>query len=264
MLIANSESIYYGNIEIEKAILNEEIVWGKIYLRSKNILSPDGFTVGTPVTKDGLASNKTTRAINLPGTLDFTAVRSYWSDWGDDIFDGWGFFYLYDPEFNNYSAIVLNDSNFNAADGIISTQTFTLNSRTFTVKYGYPVQGIFKFDISVNDNKNFQFGFDGNLGSNGSTSNNLLSYDYSIGSESFRLHYNYNVQTNLPTEKFYTYVVPYNKNQNKLASTYTRRLYDIDNLALYTVPVKKGVTIYVAKQNDVRDWVVNDLELRFL
>jgi hypothetical protein len=264
MLIANSNSIYYGSTELEKAILGGNTVWGKKYLRSRNVLSASGFTVGTTVTKDGSSTNKTTRAINLPGNTDFTAARSYWSDWGDDIFDSWGFFYLYDPEFNNYRAIVLTEGNFNAADGTISTQTFTLNSRTFTIKYGYPVQGIFKFDISVNDNNSFQFGFDGNLGSNGFTSNNLLSYDYVLNDEQFRLHYNYNVQTNNSSEKFYTYVVPYAKNQNKLLSTYTRRLYDVDNLALYTVPVKRGVTIYVAKQNDVKDWVVNDLELQFL
>jgi hypothetical protein len=262
MLIADSKAIYYGNTEIGKAILNDEIVWGKLYLLSQNSLSDNGFSVGTVITKDGLSTNRTTRAINLPGNSDLTAVRSYWQDWGDDIFDSWGFFYLYDPELNNYLGIVLN--NINSADGVINTQTFTFNSRTFTFKYGYPVQGIFKFDISVNDNKNFQFGFDGNLGSNGFTVNNLLSFDYSIGNENFRLHYNNNFQSNLTSERFYTYVVPYDKNQNKLTTTYTRRIYDIDNLALYTVPVKKGVTIYISKQVDTRDWVVNDLELRFL
>jgi hypothetical protein len=263
MLIANSSAIYYGNKEIEKAILNQEVVWGKLYLLSRNILTAEGFSTGTSITKDGAVTTKTTRAINLPGTVDMINIsRSYWQDWGDDIFDSWGFFYLYDPEFNNYLGIVLN--NINSADGTINTQTFTFNSRVFTFKYGYPVQGIFKFDISVNDNKNFNFGFDGNLGSNGSTVNNVLAHDYTIGSESFRLHYNHNFQGTLPSESFYTYVVPYNKNQNKLSTTYTRRVYDIDNLALYTVPVKKGVTIYISKQVDVREWIINDLQVGFL
>jgi hypothetical protein len=265
MLIANAEAIYYGSTEIEKAILDNEIVWGKLYLRSRNVLTAEGFPTGSTITKDGASAIRTTRAANLPGNTDMINVaRSYWADWGNDIFDTWGFFYLYDPEFQNYRGIVLNDTNFNAADGTISTQTFTLNSRTFTVKYGYPVQGIFKFDISVNDNKDFQFGFDGNLGSNGSTVNNVLAYDYTIGSQSFRLHYNNNYQGTLPSESFYTYVVPYDKNQNKLSSTYVRRVYDIDNLALYSVPVKKGVTVYLSKQVDVREWVVNDLELSSL
>lgn len=265
MLIANSQAIYYGSTEIEKAILDNEIVWGKLYLTSRNNLTADGFSTGTSVTKDGTSTNYTTRAPNLPGSTDMISVaRSYWQDWGDDIFDSWGFFYLYDPEFGNYRGIVLNETNFNAADGVISTQTFTFNSRVFTFKYGYPVQGIFKFDISVNDNKDFQFGFDGNLGSNGFTVNNLLAHDYTIGNETFRLHYNNNFQSNLPSERFYTYFVPYNKSQNKTASPYVRRLYNVDNLALYTVPVKKGVTVYISKQVDTRDWVINDLQLGFL
>ena len=264
MLISDAKAIYYGSTEIEKAILDGEIVWGKTYLRSKNTLSDEGFQIGTVVTKDGSTANWTTRAPNLPGNTDLVAVRSYWQDWGDDIFDNWGFFYLYDPEFNNYRAIVLNDANFNAADGVISTQTFTFNSRVFTFKYGYPVQGIFKFDISVNDNKTFQFGFDGNLGSNGFTVNNLLSHDYTLNGESFRLHYNNNFQSNLPSERFYTYFVPYEKERNKTSSPYVRRLYNIDNLALYTVPLRKGVNIYIAKQADTRDWVINDLKLDFI
>jgi hypothetical protein len=264
MLIGDAKAIFYGSSEIEKAILDGNIVWGKTYLRSRNVLTDEGFETGTEVLKDGLVTNRTTRAANLPGNTDFTAPRSYWQDWGDDIFDSWGFFYLYDPEFQNYRAIVLNDANFNAADGIISTQTFTFNSRVFTFKYGYPVQGIFKFDISVNDNKTFQFGFDGNLGSNGFTVNNLLNFDYTLGSESFRLHYNNNFQSNLTTERFYTYFVPYEKERNKMSSPYVRSLYNIDNLALYTVPLRKGVNIYISKQVDTRNWVINDLELGFI
>lgn len=265
MLITDAKAVYYGSVEIEKAILANQTVWGKTYLRSRNVLADEGFSTGTPVLKDGRSTSYTTRAINLPGNTDIVSVtRSYWQDWGDDIFDSWGFFYLYDPAQNNYRGIVLNESNFNAADGVISTETFTFNSRVFTIKYGYPVQGIFKFDISVNDNNTFQFGFDGNLGSNGFTVNNLLAHDYTLDGESFRLHYNNNFQSNLPTERFYTYVIPYEKSLNKLSTTYTRRLYNTDNLALYTVPVRRGVNIYISKQVDTRNWVINDLELNFL
>jgi hypothetical protein len=264
VLIQDAKAIYYGSTELEKAILNNNVVWGKTYLRSRNVLTSEGFSTGTSITKDGFSSSYTTRAANLPGNSDIVnVVRSYWQDWGDDIFDSWGFFYLYDPEFQNYRGIVLNDANFNAADGVISTQTFTFNSRVFTFKYGYPVQGIFKFDISVNDNKTFHFGFDGNLGSNGFTVNNLLAHDYTLNGETFKLHYNNNFQSNLPSESFFTYFVPYEKEKNKTASPYVRKLYNIDNLALYTVALKKGVNIYISKQVDVRDWVINDLEFNF-
>jgi hypothetical protein len=99
------------------------------------------FLSGTAVQKME-PTNYTTRAANLPGDTDMISVaRSYWQDWGDDIFDSWGFFYLYDPEFNNYRGIVLNETNFNAADGVISTQTFTFNSRTVYYQIWLPCPG---------------------------------------------------------------------------------------------------------------------------
>jgi hypothetical protein len=53
MLIANSQAIYYGSTEIEKAILDNEVVWGKIYLRSRNVLTDEGFSIRHCCTKDG-------------------------------------------------------------------------------------------------------------------------------------------------------------------------------------------------------------------
>jgi len=262
MLISDSTALYLGSTPLYRAYLDEEIVWGIKYLQSDNVTSANGFTVGTFADKTFTTSNRTTLAAYLPGNTDYTAARSYWTDWGDDIFDSWGFFYIYDPAFNNYRAIVLTDMD--SADGVQNTATFSLNSRTFTVKYGYPVQGIFKFDISVNDkNKDFIFGFDGNLGSNGTTINSNLAADYTLNDQSFKLHYNYNYQGSNPSEKFYTYVVPYELSKNKATRSFTRHLYNIDNLALYTAPVKRGTTIYVAKQNYVKDWVINDLQIDF-
>jgi hypothetical protein len=260
MLISDATAINYGTLPLYRAYLGSNLVWGLTDLRSVNNITPDGFSVGTVVNKTFDTANKKTLALYLPGNNDFEAPRSYWPDWGDDIFDSWGFFYLYDVVANNYRAIVL--TGMDSADGVQNTATFSLNGITYTVKFGYPVQGIFKFDVSSSDpSRSFVFGFDGNLGSNGTTINSNLAADYSVDGESFKLHYNYNYQGALPSENFYTYFVPYEKSKNKTTRSFTRYLYGVDNLSIHSVPVKRGVTIYIAKQQDTKDWIVNDLEL---
>lgn len=260
MLISDAKAIYYGDTDIYKAYLGDTLVWGLSYITSQNNTTDGGHTVGSAVNKTTATAQRKTLAAYLPGTLDFDAVRKYWTDWGDDVFDSWGFFYIYDPEQNNYLAV--NMADMEEDDGVISEDQFLFNGRTFTVRYGYPVQGIFKIDISVDDRtKDFQFGFDGNLGSDSFTINSVLSADYTLNSESFKLHYNYNYQGTLPSEKFYTYFVPYEPSKNKTTRSYTRQLYSTDNLAMYSVPVRRGLTVYVAKQADVKDWIINDLQI---
>lgn len=260
MLISDARAVYYGNTDIYRVYLGDTIVWGLSYITSNNNLGDQGLTVGTVVNKQTAQTQKKTLAQYLPGTTDFDAVRKYWTDWGDDIFDSWGFFYLYDPQQNNYLA--LNMTDMEQPDGVISEDQFLFNGRTFTVNYGYPAQGIFKIDITVDDrNSDFVFGMDGNLGSDGSTINNILAADYTLNGQDFKLHYNYNYQGTNPTEKFYTYVVPYEPQKNKTTRSYTRYLYSTDNLSIHSVPVKRGVTVYISKQADVKNWVINDLNL---
>lgn len=260
MLISDAQAVYYGDTDIYKVYLGDTVVWGISYLTSENNTTDGGYTIGTSVNKATATTQKKTLAAYLPGNADFDAVRKYWTDWGDDIFDSWGFFYIYDPEQNNYLALNMPDMEEN--DGVISEDDFIFNGRTFTVKYGYPVQGIFKIDISVDDrSKDFQFGFDGNLGSDGTTINSVLSQEYTIDGQDYNLYYNYNYQGANPPEKFYTYFVPYELSKNKDSRTYTRHLYSTDNLAMYSVPVRRGLTVYIAKQADVKDWVINDLQV---
>jgi hypothetical protein len=260
VLISEATGIYYDNKSIYRAYLDESIVWSLEYIRSQNKTITDGLSVGTIVNKTFDTANKKTLAAYLPGNVDFEASRSYWPDWGDDIFDSWGFFYLYDVVENNYRAIVLTEMD--SADGVQNTATFSLNGVTYTVKYGYPVQGIFKFDVTSSDrNREFVFGFDGNLGSNGTTTNSNLSQAYTLEEQSLNLHYNYNYQGSLPSENFYTYFVPYERSKNKSTRPFVRYLYGTDNLALHSVGLKKGVTVYISKQNDSKDWIINDLEI---
>lgn len=262
MIISDASAVYYGDSPVSRVYCGEKLVYGhRNFITSKNNLTDGGFTVGDPVTKDATTvSNYTTSASRLPGTQDLTATRQYWPDWGGDIFDGWGLWYLYDPTQDNYKSVILASPN--TADGVVNTQTVSFNGRTFTFNYGYPVQGVFKFDIKVNDNSTpFQFGFDGNLGSNGTTTNTNLTETFTLDGEDFTLHYNHNIESGNPPEDFYTYVVPYETYLNKSTVTFNKGVYDTDKLYLYSKPVTKGVTIYIAKHNDVKDWIINDLQL---
>jgi hypothetical protein len=233
------------------------------YLISKNNLTSGGFTVGATITKDMTAANRPTifnSLIIFPGTsAPPVQISQYWVDWQGDIFDSWGYFYLYEPKTNTYSSPIL--SPINQADGVITTQSITAFSRQFTIKHGYPVQGIFKYDISVDDDEEFQFGGFGNMGSDSLTSNENFTQSYSINNNDFILYYIRNRQTNSASELFYIYVIPYETQKNKETITYSKNIGGSDILSFYTVSVKKGVTIYFSKTNDVKDWVINDLTI---
>lgn len=232
-----------------------------LFLISKNNLTADGYTIGAFINKDmTLVTRPSNANIIFPGTSAPPLVASqYWVDWQGDIFDGWGYFYLYDVETNSYFSPLLNP--INRPDGVITTQNITAFGRSFVVKHGYPVQGIFKYDISVNDDKEFQFGAYGNMGSDTLTSNENFTQAYSINNEEFTLYYNRNRQTNSVSELFYFYVIPYETQKNKDMITYSKNLGGSDILSFYTTKVKNGVTMYFSKTNDVKDWIINDLSI---
>lgn len=240
------------------------------YINSNGYTSSFGLTIGAAITKDmssGIPAASTIANFAYPGTnKPPTGSSQFWSDWLGDIFDGWGYFYLYNPATDGYFNPVL--SPINAADGLITTQTASAFGRTFTIKHGYPVQGIFKYDISVNDDNTFAFGGFGDMGSDSATVNTNLSSSYTLGGQNLTLYYNRNLQNGSATEIFYTYVVPYEVDKNKLTPTYTKlssgpglHSGTQEVLSIYTTNVKRGVIVYFAKTNDVKNWVINDLKL---
>lgn len=227
------------------------------YIRSSDKIISDGFQVGAPTTKDmQLSGGFSYVSSGTPNLSSVTLNASYWFDWGEDIFDNWGYFYLYDPQSNNY--LGLQFSQRNQLDGLLSTEIFNFNGRTFTIKHGFPVQGIYKFDISVNDDLFFVFGEAGNMGSDSSTSNTNLTQSYVISGFNLNLYYNYNFQIGIPTEAFYSYFVPYIPDQNN-SKTYNDYLSGSDNLYLWSNQVKRGLTVYHSKRFDVKNWIISDL-----
>lgn len=260
MLIDDAKRIFFGTTEIERSYLGSTLVWQKppVMIKSSNVTTASGFTIGGAVTRDMSSMSKTTPDSRYAGTGTLTSTRSYWEDWRDDVFDQWGFFYIYDPATNTSLSPVLQT--INQPNGVIATETFNFNSRVFTIKHGYAVEGIYKIDVSVDDKLPFQFGTDGNIGSDIGTINTNLTYDFTKGTNIMKLHYNRNAQSGSSTEIFYTYMVPYEANLNQSVSPFVVSRVS-DDLAIYSNPIRYGITTYVAKLNDVKQWIVNDLQI---
>lgn len=267
-VMSNATAAYVGTNAVSRMYYNGNIVWpAQTYrIKSKNNLTAGGLTVGVAPGKDMASAVRPSNThIIYPGTTAPPLVTAQrWADWTGDIFDNWGWFYLYDPATNAYYSPIL--SPVNAADGTITTQTFTAFGRTFTIKHGYPVQGIFKFDISVADSLPFYFGAYGDMGSDSQTTNTNLTQSYTLNSTAYTLYYNKNMQTGSTTEIFYSYVIPYETSLNS-SITYNQQSSGPgvhsgaqEVLSIYTKSVKYGVTLYFAKTNDVKNWVINDLQ----
>jgi len=246
-------------------------------LYSKNNTTSGGFQVGEEIDKDMRNRNYTNEfdpqdyPDYFPEMAPFIdenivvgdkeeedrLVASQWRDWGSDVFDDWGYFYLYDVEQGKYYFPLISPQN--QDDGQIYTQTCNAFGRTFTIIHGYPVQGIFKFDISVNDDKPFKFGAYGNMGSDEDEVNTLLTYPYSIGSTNLILYYVKQEENGDDEEIIYTYCIPKNVSEN---NSQTYNLYqesgEDDNSWMSNI-VTNGLIVYFSKTNDVKEWVVNDL-----
>lgn len=184
---------------------------------------------------------------------------SYWGDLGDDIFDNWGFFYIYNPNNGQYYFPLLNPQNLD--DGVLTTQTFAAFGRTFTIIHGWTVQGVFKIDVTVADNLPFRFGAYGTMGSNNNTNYEFLNTSYTIGGSSRTLYYHHNWDIrNLPFEELFSYFIPKNNNENTTQPF--NAYYDSnDKMSMVTNELTTGVTLYFSKSFDVYNTVINDLQI---
>jgi hypothetical protein len=183
-------------------------------------------------------------------------VASYWNDLGNDIFDEWGFFYLYDVNSGKYYFPIINPQN--QGNGEFNTQVFNVFGRTFTITHGWAVQGIFKFDISVADSLPFKFGAYGDVGwenDNGATES--LTQNYNVGGQNLTLYYNKDYNVDDADEQLYSYWIPKKVSENS-AKTYDI-YYDGEDMSMMSKNVTTGLIVYFAELNDVKDWVINDI-----
>lgn len=249
-----------------------------------NITIGEEFTVGNEVEKDmrnrdytyefdpnnypdffpGMASFIPDNIVVGDKTEEDRLLASQWRDLGDDVFDDWGFFYLYDVNSGKYYFPLINPQD--DEDGVITTQTFNAFGRTFTIKHGWAVQGIFKFDILASDGLPFRFGAYGNMGSDGDEVTESLTQNYSIGDQNLTLYYHRDQEDGDNTEQLYSYWIPTKISENS-AQTYdvyygeegenTRT----DDMGMLSKEVTSGLIVYFAKSNDVKEWVINDLAI---
>ncbi len=247
-------------------------------LLSKNNITSDGYTIGGTLTKDmdnllfddeftptdypdifpGLAPIIDANIIAGDKLEEDRLRASRWNDWGNDVFDGWGFFYLYDVTSQKYYFPLINPQN--QSDGVLTKQTFQAFERTFTITHGYCVQGIFKFDITVNDNLPFRFGAYGNMGSDGDQVETDNTYNYTINDKNLTLYYRCDAESGDNNEIVYSYFIPKKISDNN-SKPYNVYYNDGDYMSIFSNEVTKGLIVYFAKKNDVKEWVVNDLNI---
>ncbi len=184
-------------------------------------------------------------------------LASYWDDLGDDVFDDWGFFYLYDVNSEKYYFPLISPQN--QDDGVITTQIFNAFERTFTIKHGWARYGVFKFDISVNDNYAFKFGAYGNMGSDGDENIEHLTYPYTLFLTNKTLYYVKQQENNDENEILYSYFVPKNQTENNSISYDLYQDSGVDENSIMTKEFTNGVLVYFSKILDVKTWVVNDV-----
>lgn len=257
----SNSQLYQSNSTLNIKTSKIDIANGNNYITSKGLTGDQGYTVGYPVTKD----MSTTGCDPLDaGSAPFgvaissgQATASFWDDWGNDIFDDWGFFYIFDVATQQYYFPILSPENLD--DGIFTTQNFSAFGRTYTITHGYPAEGIFKFEVTCSDDSQFIFGAYGDMGSDGDTINTNLTQAYTLNGQSYTLFYNRNIDDGDNIERFFSYFIPYENSLNN-TKTYTDSFSSDDELSLYSVPVRYGVTVYFSKKNDVKDWVINDLQ----
>ena len=135
-------------------------------ISNDNISNPNSYVLGLSLTKDATD--------DVDGT--------YWVDWNHDVWDKWGHFKISerndDGSVTNFP-IRLNTSKFNSSDGVLNTDNFThpTSGTVYTIEYGYPVQGIWKFEIS-SDNPNKEFVFSMGADYMGNNWDNYDSIDF--------------------------------------------------------------------------------------
>lgn len=182
-------------------------------------------------------------------------IATYWNDLGNDVFDDWGYFFIYDVVGEKYYFPLLTPMN--QADGVMTSQSFPgiFGEFSFYITHGWREKGIFELDVSC-DYSDFEFriGAYGNLGSDGDEDDYNMSTSYGTGKT---LYYHHHAEQNDEFEVLYSYFLPYRDVDNTsdiFASLYDPE--DTDNNSLITKPIKEGIKIYFSKQNDVKDWII--------
>lgn len=199
--------------------------------------------------------SKSFTSTQWPGSTTVTVTGLRWSDWGGDIFDSWGAFYIWDGVASTPTAIEPSGGSgawateMNAAaENDYYKFTTDHNGNTFETTYAWRDSGTIMFQITCTSDPNLDFyvGAGGNMGSDSNTITTLNSYSASISGVGTRtIQYVENVQSGSTTERFYVHGYPMNDVGTTWALNYN--LTPNDNLHIWT-GAWKGATLYFSKQ----------------
>lgn len=255
-----------GSSLIVRTGLDTEYTGAQIYPPPADYLTPggsipSGTTVGASVNKDMAFHTISMGTAYSPFSSTVSLSPAYkWNDWGGDIFDGWGNFWIC-PNTNVSQCVSLNfGSNMRGSDGTMYTNTQSVTGLgTITMRHGWAAQGIFRLEVTSTSTTPFRVGMFGNMGSD----SNTLHYPYISTSASWgNLRLLKNQQQGSTTEIFYLYHIPKNESDNDAGVKYTAGKSGNDNIFLYTDALTNGHNFYFAKTNDVSSWVKADIGLR--
>ena len=212
---------------------------------------------------------------------------SYWNDFSSyNNCNRCGYFKIWHPNPSSVGSVTspsgtnvrLSFSQRNKANGVMSTETFTLDGVTYTVTHGWAVQGIYRIDIDSSDpDKEFKV----------STYNqNQYNYNHyqkhkTRSTDWGTIRYYHNDSGYSASHDMYFYFIPkspevsqrvngeytkssnnftYNSSQDNTSNPHYETwrqgsYYHNTTTTLY----KKGAIIYYAARYDVTDWVEADL-----
>jgi hypothetical protein len=227
------------------------------FIKSNQITgNPNSRTIGNSVTKD-MAQNSASSTYN---GYTFPANGYRFNDWGNDIFDGFGYFTL--ERVSDGSKVSIPFANLNTTDGVLYTTSFSAFGNTYSLIYGYTTQGIFKVEITLTSGTpiDVKFVIGGNYGSDGKEGYNDLSSTF-VGaktSTTYYIKYIEHYDTSGSDSPVYFYFIP--RDTSYCDNSHSNiRSNSADNAYHYRV-FNTGIIFYMSKYNDVISWIKDDIK----
>lgn len=133
----------------------------------------------------GFSSSFTVQSIYHAGSSNISISNAYrWGDWGNDIFDNWGYFYIATSSSNTMSAIPIGSTTELLPTSTAANQrtfTWTGLGKSFQGVAGYLMSGLYRIMVTCEDPTfEFRIGCLGNMGSDSSTVRSSFQVDQSL------------------------------------------------------------------------------------
>ena len=211
-------------------------------------------------------------------TLTPSGTAYVWSDWGNDVMDNWGHWYIYDPASGAASHIQFGDAIglafVNGLDGVVYTDHQFHQGKMFTIKHGWVVNAIFKLDVECDDPTfSFSIGMYGNMGSDATTFNEDAQHTTSSGTLSYNFNGN-NSSSTYSDESLFTHFIPKQRSFNDAitlsGNNFTTNLNtninsDASQFGIWSDSLQVGATMYFVAgdiggvEKNRADWVAYDI-----